>query len=297
MTVRLVKMKKSHRLTCCHSGFTLIELSIVLVIIGLIVGGILVGRDMVRSAEIRADVGEAEKINSAINAFKLKYNCLPGDCANATALFGIGPYGHINNGDGNGLIRGYMNSSYTSETTPDTDGHYVNVSDLGSGRWIEWFSVFDHLAAAGLYNIAQYDEGAISSPNVAANVAGGAFPAMHWQHGNSDGGGVATHLGGITVGYELDAHYLRYGTCYYNLVTVQTSFVCGYSGSAAAQFDAKIDDGKPFSGSVQATDPIYILRVSPAGGPFTNCVNGTDYVAANDGYRAWGCGLRVKAAF
>src|SRR3954463_15618522 len=60
-------------------GFTLIELSIVLVIIGLIVGGILVGQDLIKAAEIRATVGQIEKYNSAVNTFRTKYNGIPGD--------------------------------------------------------------------------------------------------------------------------------------------------------------------------------------------------------------------------
>ncbi len=48
-----------------REGFTLIEMSVVLVIIGLIVGGILVGRDRVRAAEVRAEISQIGKYNSA----------------------------------------------------------------------------------------------------------------------------------------------------------------------------------------------------------------------------------------
>ncbi len=47
-----------------QSGFTLIELSIVLVLIGLIVGGVLVGQDLIRAAKLRAQIGQIEKFNS-----------------------------------------------------------------------------------------------------------------------------------------------------------------------------------------------------------------------------------------
>src|SRR5262249_3826116 len=75
-------------------GFTLIELSIVLVIIGLIVGGVLVGQDMILSAQIRNAIKQVEQFNTATEAFKSKYNCLPGNCANAT------DYGFAVNGSG-----------------------------------------------------------------------------------------------------------------------------------------------------------------------------------------------------
>src|SRR5476651_1560647 len=71
-------------------GFTLIELSIVLVIIGLIVGCILVGQDLISAAEVRATVGQIEKYNSAVNTFRGKYNSMPGDMtADAAAAFGF----------------------------------------------------------------------------------------------------------------------------------------------------------------------------------------------------------------
>jgi prepilin-type N-terminal cleavage/methylation domain-containing protein len=65
-------------------GFTLIEMSIVLVIIGLLVGGVLVGQDLIRAAQVRKTGTLIEQLNTAVNTFKLKYNCLPGDCANAS---------------------------------------------------------------------------------------------------------------------------------------------------------------------------------------------------------------------
>jgi len=62
---------------CEHSGFTLIELSIVLVIIGLIVGGVLVGRDLISAASVRAQITQIEKYQQAVNAFRDKYGGVP----------------------------------------------------------------------------------------------------------------------------------------------------------------------------------------------------------------------------
>ncbi len=55
------------------------ELAIVLVIIGLIIGGILVGQDMVRGAQLKSLYTETESYKAAVNTFKSKYNTLPGD--------------------------------------------------------------------------------------------------------------------------------------------------------------------------------------------------------------------------
>ena len=86
-------------------GFTLIELSIVLVIIGLIIGGVLVGKELIAASEIRAQISQFEKFQNATNAFKLKYGCLPGDCANASSFWDFSSYGGaLGNGNGDGRI-------------------------------------------------------------------------------------------------------------------------------------------------------------------------------------------------
>ena len=69
-------------------GFTLLELSIVIVIIGLIIGGITVGSDMIKSAELNSVATDVNKYKTAINTFKLKYNALPGDMKNAVSYWG-----------------------------------------------------------------------------------------------------------------------------------------------------------------------------------------------------------------
>jgi len=105
-------------------GFTLIELSIVLVIIGLIVGGIVAGKDLVEMARTRKAMGELEAYTTATNAFKLKYNCLPGDCATATS------FGFDSNGNGDGQVyeftqywrqlgqAGFISKVYSGTATP-----------------------------------------------------------------------------------------------------------------------------------------------------------------------------------
>jgi len=89
-------------------GFTLIELSIVLVIIGLIVGGVLVGRDLVSAAGVRSTIAQIERYNQAVNTFHGKYNALPGDMDPTTAAnFGFEPrIGGPGHGNGNHVIEG-----------------------------------------------------------------------------------------------------------------------------------------------------------------------------------------------
>lgn len=74
-----------------RNGFTLLELSIVLVILGLLIGGILVAQSMIGAAKITATVTQIGQFDAGVANFKAKYNYLPGDAP----AFG---------GDGNGVI-------------------------------------------------------------------------------------------------------------------------------------------------------------------------------------------------
>jgi len=68
-----------------NSAFTLIELSIVLIIISLIVGGIIGGKSLIHSAEIQSISRDINKNLAAINSFNLQYDALPGDFNEATS--------------------------------------------------------------------------------------------------------------------------------------------------------------------------------------------------------------------
>lgn len=71
-----------------HRGFSLVELSIVLVILGLLVGGVLGGRSLIKAAELRAITAEKSNFTLALNNFRIKYNALPGDFNRATDIWG-----------------------------------------------------------------------------------------------------------------------------------------------------------------------------------------------------------------
>jgi len=68
-----------------QQGFTLIEIAIVLVIIGLLLGGILKGQELINSARVRNIASQLEGIKIAYLAFQDRYRALPGDMPSATA--------------------------------------------------------------------------------------------------------------------------------------------------------------------------------------------------------------------
>lgn len=103
----ILKHKLNHVITSRkQSGFTLVELSIVIVIIGLIVAGVTAGKSLVSAANLRTIVGEINETTLAINAFKLQYNYLPGDLPNAYSYWGAScdASAALCNGNGDSMV-------------------------------------------------------------------------------------------------------------------------------------------------------------------------------------------------
>ncbi len=84
-----------------QTGFTLIELAIVLVIIGLLLGGVLKGQELINSAKVKNMANDFKNIQVQIYSYQDKFKALPGDDKAATTHVSA-----TNNGDGNGVIAG-----------------------------------------------------------------------------------------------------------------------------------------------------------------------------------------------
>lgn len=83
-----------------QKGFTLIEIAIVLVIIGLLLGGILKGQELITSARVRNLISQQDGIKAAFFGFQDRFRALPGDYT--AAITNIN--GATGNGNGNGQI-------------------------------------------------------------------------------------------------------------------------------------------------------------------------------------------------
>lgn len=125
-----------------QKGFSLVEISVVLVILALLIGSALAGKNLIQSAELRATVSEAEMYRNAAITFEEKYHSMPGDYANATDIWG-GPVADCMltvsnsketcNGDGDGRV--------------DYDAEFPNVY---LDTPYEGFRAWQHLANAEL---------------------------------------------------------------------------------------------------------------------------------------------------
>jgi prepilin-type N-terminal cleavage/methylation domain-containing protein len=120
-----------------NQGFSLVELSIVLVILGLLVGGVLTGKSLIRAAELRSITTDRERFVAAVQIFNEKYQALPGDMTNATRFWGTAA-----------ACPGTSAQPSTDATTCNGDGNGRVFGDMITSN--ESYRFWQHLANAGL---------------------------------------------------------------------------------------------------------------------------------------------------
>ncbi|HEX5093491.1 MAG TPA: prepilin-type N-terminal cleavage/methylation domain-containing protein [Burkholderiales bacterium] len=92
-----------------QKGFTLVEIAIVLVIIGLLLGGILKGQEMITQAKIKNVIADFSGISAAYHGYQDRYRTIPGDDPGATRWTGATA------GNGNGVVTGAYNSTTVTD--------------------------------------------------------------------------------------------------------------------------------------------------------------------------------------
>lgn len=215
-----------------QSGFTLIEVSMVLIIIGLIIGAVLVGQNLIVGSATRATVAQFERYNAGVNTFRIRYGGLPGDLDDALALKSgfITRSGSPGHGDANGLLEG---CSY-------------GATEAGCETLLFWVDLHQAQLVDASYTqatdaLAEIDEGEQWKY----------FPSIKLRHGAY-----------ITVFTEAGINYYQMGGI--TSTDAGGNYTLNYtiSPSEGYNMDNKIDDGFPLTGHLRALEGVS----SPLGG-------------------------------
>ena len=218
------------------SAFSLIEISVVVVVIGLVIGGIVLGGSMSSSVELQTMAADKEKYVSAIKQFRDKYSGLPGDLYNATSYWpedttGTDKWGDstgstVENGNGNGKIAAAVG----------TDGY-------------ESHRAWRQLALAGLID-GEYNGEYESSGTVTVT------PGVRVPKATYGKGLLGWHV--YYVGSKSSDSTFFDGQYDHILYAGEGSYAAnstdkgGMVGDDIASLDHKLDDGSPVTGHVRS---------------------------------------------
>lgn len=218
------------------SAFSLVELSIVLVILGLLVGGVLSGQSLIRAAELRSVTKEYQGYATAIGTFRDKYFALPGDFGNATAFWGAETTCPSTSGS-------------TPTTTATCNGNGNGAIELAATTSNEVFGFWEHLGRAGLIegsyngaaNNATYSSTAISTAAATTNTPRGKLANTTWS---------ILSIGTVGVGSAVYFDSTYGNAFFFGGGTVAGTPTAVLRPEEAWNIDLKMDDGAPASGSV-----------------------------------------------
>lgn len=234
-------------------AFTLVEMAIVIVIIGLLIGGVLAGKSLIRGAEMRDIISEFQRYQRALGGFREKYYALPGDMSNAVQFWGAAAGGATDGVDLTCVALG-SGSPSTDMKTCNGDGNGLIGNNVLTVS--EMLRAWQHLANAkmieGFYTGVP---GASGDQVIGQNVPASRVTNMGWMIY-----GVGSYAG--------DAAF--FAADYGNVFNAGPLSGGLNTGAEAYDLDKKIDDGNPQSGVVMT----YKNAVQP------DCVT-----AGNDAYQ------------
>lgn len=245
------------------NAFSLVELSIVLVILGLLTGGILAGQSLIRASEIRTVSTDYGKYQTAIQGFRDKYFAIPGDFKDATKFWdSLGS-------DGADINCAYTAPNGTRTCNGNGNGDLVDYQAFAGTMSQEYGRFWQHLANAGLV------EGgysgfpgtiAIGTNVAAARIGTGAYFIAR-----------ASFVPGGTYGGSTSEFRGNYGRNMFVLMNGSTALGgMVLRPEEAWNIDTKMDDGLPNSGKIYGFKGL--------GGASTRCTDkaGTIPLPANE---------------
>lgn len=167
-----------------QKGFTLVEIAIVLVIIGLLIGGVLKGQSMIQNAKVKRVVKSADELRAGFYTFYDKYGVFPGD----ENIAAIPPGDTGTDGDGSGQIsiaeapRVYLDLALANIISGNFDGTAATMprhafGDVYQVYWTtragrqDHFIRYDNLPPDVAQEIdTKYDDGVYNTGSITANV-------------------------------------------------------------------------------------------------------------------------------
>jgi prepilin-type N-terminal cleavage/methylation domain-containing protein len=263
-----------------QSAFSLVELSIVLVILGLLTGGILGGQALIRAAELRAVSTEYNRWVTATQTFRDKYFALPGDMSNGTQF-----WGRMNsNADC------VTNSSASVVSTGVCDGNANGLMEgpAAASQSAERFQYWRELAITGL--IEGTYNGLAGSAGTAHSTGGVNVPISKlsnalWFTFNQPNFAGNTNMFAYDYG-----NYLVVGATLAN----NWPFGAAFRAEEAWNIDTKMDDGLPVRGRVVALESNTFTGTSRCTTATSNTDNTGAYNLSNS---ALACALFFAKAF
>lgn len=201
-------------------GFTLVELSIVLVIIGLLVGGILAAMSIIDTARIIKTVKQIQQFDIAVANFKTRYNALPGD----SVVTGTG------NGDGNLEAAGGYPTFFDGEISR----FWVDLNQSGFMPEVVFSS-----SPPGFSDLDYQSYTARNIPKAGIGKKAGV---------------VAFGTSSSTVGEGDGTGNNFYGFTYYTSPFLSSHLPSGITAQQILAIDTKLDDGNVTTGAVLNND-------------------------------------------
>ena len=220
-----------------QQGFTLVELAIVLMIIGLLIGGILRGQELMENARVTSTIQQVTAYQGAKHTFMDAYAMLPGDIATANARIpGCVTANACISGNGDGIV-GILNAgngSYANEPWQDVPAA-VNTENTQFWKHL----ALTHLISGINPSATEPDWGA-SHPT--AKIGGGFFMRFSNFAGNEVLPSTSSHY--IVLRNGISGQWTCGGTT--------STGTCVISPMRAAQIDRKADDGIATTGDILA---------------------------------------------
>lgn len=118
-------------MTSRQTGFTLVEIAVVLVIISLLMGGVLKGQELIDSAKVKNLAQDFRGLPALVHGYQDKFRDLPGDDVRAVLHLCSGDAGCTTAGDGNGFIDGKWDDTTASDAF--RFWQHVRLANLATG--------------------------------------------------------------------------------------------------------------------------------------------------------------------